>query len=150
MTETSHSTELGQDTEALPEIPSVTLSGDFFDQVATVPLTQMSLLMAVGQVSEGGAHVLIPFVETKLGRAEREGTEPEDLFSELLTLENAAFLVSDLAGDLRLVCQHLGNIVDGPLRPEPARMEFVRRFLIRAQENVTACLVELDRGGERT
>ena len=148
MTEPSHSQ--GPEDEALPEIPSVTLSGDFFDQVVTVPLTQMSLLMAVGQVGDEGDHVLIPFVETKLGRTEAEGAEPEDLFSQLLTLENAAFLVSDLAGDLRLACAHLGNMADGPLRPEPARMEYVRRFLVRAQANVSACLAELDGPGGRT
>ena len=137
--------ELGREIDELPEIPLVKLSGDFFDRVATVPLTQMSLLIAVGQVSEGGDHVIIPFVETKLARVEGEGTEPEDLFSQILTLENAAFLVSELAGDLRLVCAHLGNMAKGPLRPEPARTEYLRRFLVQAQENVSACLVEMDR-----
>lgn len=148
MTSSTSSPEPGEEAPALPEIPSVTLSGDFFDRVATVPLTQMSLLMAVGQVGEGGNHVIIPFVETKLARAEGEEAEPEDLFSQLLTLENAAFLVSSLAGDLRLACAHLGNMSSGPLRPEPARIEYVRRFLLRARDNVSACLDEIDRGGE--
>ncbi|BAQ49191.1 MULTISPECIES: hypothetical protein [Methylobacterium] len=133
--------------DKLPEIPTVTLNGDFFDRVATVPYTQMSLLMAVGQLGEGGDHILIPFVETKLGRAVSEDAEPEDLFSQLLTLENAAFLISHLAGDMRMACTHLGNMAQGPLRPEPARMEYVRRFLLRAQENVSACLAEMDEGG---
>ncbi len=144
MTETASSSEAPLEVDTLPEIPSVILSGDLFDRVATVPLTQMSLLMAVGQLSEGGDHVLIPFVETKIARTESESADPEDLFSQLLTLENASFLVSDLAGDLRLACAHLGNMARGTLRPEPARMEYVRRFLIRAQDNVAACLAELD------
>lgn len=129
----------------LPEIPAVSVSGNFFENVQAIPFSQLALLMATARCEDEA--VLLPFVEFKLGKADEE-KEPEDIFSSIITFENAAFLLMDLSGDLQQVCKNIGSLSTSKLRPEPVRVEYTKRLILKAQEHLAACLVELDQGNQ--
>lgn len=133
--------QLTESVDDLPDIPEVTIDGDFLDRVDSIPYSQMNLLLSVGRIDDD--HVLLPFVELKLGKGE-DPDEPENVLTATISIENAAFLISDLAGDLRSVTAHVASLGTGRLRAEPKRIEFVRRLLVQAQDSLAGCLVEVE------
>lgn len=129
----------------LPELPTINLLAGNFGRVTTVPFTNMSLVTSVGHLDDG-TDILVPLVETVIASTESDDeAESKIAFAELLTFENAAFLISDMAGDFQVVCSHLGDIAAGRLLPEPVRLEHARQYMLEAEARVRACLSELER-----
>jgi hypothetical protein len=135
----------------LPDEPTITVYGDFIDHVGIIQTSLMSLLLGVGRLKDdANVSVLIPYIEMKLSGAEpEEGIDSGPLFSQILTLDNAAYVIADLLGDFRLVCENLRSLSKGELRPEPARIERTRQFILAAQSQLNDCLAELDVAVER-
>lgn len=129
----------------LPELPTVNLDAGNFGRVSTVPYVNMSLITSVGQLDDETT-ILVPLVETMIASVESDDQpEPKIAFAETLTFENAAFLISDMAGDFQVVCSHLVDLSAGRLRPEPVRLRHARQYLMDAEAKVRACLVEIGR-----
>src|SRR5438309_10320209 len=79
--------------EAGPSIPNVALYGNLFSRVKALAFSQMVLVLGVGTVEEGPS-VLMPLIETKLAGYSETDEEPEELFAQLITLENAAYILA--------------------------------------------------------
>lgn len=128
------------------KIPTVALRGDFIDGVQVVASTSASLLVSVGRLNEGdGETVLVPFVQLNLGSLEDSDGSAYVRYSEVLTLDNAFFVLSDLAQELKAVCAEVGAVGQGNLKPEPARLELARKFALSAKLAVEGALEELNR-----
>ena len=126
-----------------PKLPPVRLVGDAIEPYA-VPYAVMSLIMSIGEL-EGGDKTLLSFIDMKLaGIGEEEEEEPELLLSEVVTFENAAFVLSSLLRDYSLACEHLTDLARGRLRPEPARVASAREYMHKARDSVQACIDRLD------
>ncbi len=131
----------------LPALPTVRLPGDAIDAFP-VNYAVMSLIMGVGALDDGMA-TLVPFVDMEIAGpdiedGEEDGEGPEVLFSEVVTLENAAFVMAALLRDYGAICGHLADLAEGKLRPEPARVTQARMYMLEAREQVQACIERLD------
>jgi hypothetical protein len=63
----------------------------------------------------------------------------------MLTLENTAYLVADMAGDIRRLFHDLGLIAQGGLKLDGVRMKHSHRFMIQARQELDGCIEELNR-----
>lgn len=132
-----------QGLEDLPQVPTITVYGDFFDRVEIIQRTLMSLLLGMGRLTDDkDTSVLIPYIEMKLG-----GPEPEDeaSFSKILTMENVAYVIAEVVGDFTMVCQSLRSLSNGEVRLEPARIELTRNFMLHARTQIDESLNELNK-----
>jgi hypothetical protein len=136
---------VSESVDDLPDEPTISVYGDFIDHVGIIQTSLMSLLLGVGRLKDDAdVSVLIPYIEMKLSGAEpEEGVDSGPLFSQILTLDNAAYVIADLLGDFKLVCENLRSLSNGELRPEPARIEKTRQFILAAQTQLSGCLDEL-------
>jgi hypothetical protein len=108
--------------------------------------TYTSLLMCMGLVRGDEANeVLVPFVEMKFKGPEREdGTGPVELFSQILTLDNAAYVLGDIFSDMATVCRQFRSISSGDTALEMTRLEATKLFLSEAKASLETCIAELD------
>lgn len=147
-----------------PEVLPVGVGGMFIDTVSVIPKTSASLHLLpgkldVGTKSEGEGKsdrvkVLIPFAEVRLGgnpigeddhNLEEHGNiDPPTVFEANLPLENLAFVLVDLANDLKRMCGEVADIGDGSLKVDPARMAVVRYFVAHLERQARQCRIKLD------
>ncbi len=128
----------------IPEVPAVSVYGNFANQISVVPSTMMSLLVGFGDIS--GKQYLIPFVELMINEADTgESDEQKAVFHKIISLENAAYLICDLAGDMSKVCRNLGGIGRGEILLEPTRIDAIRVFASKARDRLQTSLDELAR-----
>jgi hypothetical protein len=73
---------------------------------------------------------------------DNSGSTP--LFSQVLPLDNAAYVVEDISSDLVLVCRQFRSVSSGGTGPEMQRLEATKHFLTDAKRNLERCLDELD------
>lgn len=140
------SDETEGDADGWPEIPVVGLRGNAFREVFAVPATTMTLVVGVGELHDGDVPVLVPFMDTAIaGAVPRDNVGVEQVFSHMVTFENAAFIVASFAKDLRTACEHLADLSQGSLRPEPARLRQAQVFLQSAMEDVLDGIEQLER-----
>jgi len=131
--------------------PGIVVYGDFPQRVVSIPRTLSSLLLAVGHAEGTGeaTNVLVPYIELKFGSELEDdpttGDEVGPLFSQVLQIENAAFIIFDMVRDFRIVCERLLSLAGGELRPHPQQMEPVRDYILRARTEVDQCLGELNK-----
>ena len=114
------------------EIPNVRVVGDFSDQVRFVTSTGISIILNFAKVEDTDATVLLPFADVKIkgGRSdESDELVEEALFSHVLPLENAAFLVVNLVSDLRSACEDLASLAGSGTPIERMRLEQTRFYL---------------------
>jgi hypothetical protein len=112
-----------------------------------VSSTYTSLLMLVGRVGDDNEsnEVVVPFVEMRFDGPESEGSAVStQLFSQVLPLDNAAYLVEDITSDLALVCRQFRSISSGETGPEMQRLQATMHFLSDAKRNLEKCLAELE------
>ncbi|MCA1438012.1 hypothetical protein I6F33_34415 [Bradyrhizobium sp. BRP20] len=136
---------------------AIRMYGDFLDNVSVVKNSLMSLLLSVGDIEAAGDEskvasgeetapgrtVLVPFVEMKL-----EG-EQEPYFANVLTLDNVAYLIYDLAQDFEVVCQQLLTISNGGVPPEARRIEQSAEWMKRAGEHAGRAFQYLEKISDR-
>lgn len=138
------------DADGWPEIPVVTFRGNAFKEVLAVPTTTMTLIMGVGKLRDGDAPVLVAFMDTAMvGAGRGDDVEVEQVFSHMVTFENAAFIVASFTRDLRTACEHLADLSQGPLRPEPARLRQAQVFLQSAMEDALDGIEQLEMAIQR-
>lgn len=127
-------------------IPDILVAGDLVDTVRVIPHTMASLVMLVGKYENGG-RVLAPYVELNLAidpepeegsepKPEGEEDDPEKIFTALLSLENASFILADFAGDLANIGSYLKSMAAGDLPLDKARMAFILKNLNWARTEV--------------
>jgi len=122
-------------------ITPVEMYGPVAENLGIVPSTLMSLLLAIGRTTnEDASSVLLPFVQLRI-ESEVEG-EPQ--FETTVTLDNAAFVVADLAGDLRSICEQMRKISTSGIPPEASRLALAHRFALQARDEIQKCLEELE------
>ncbi|VIO69555.1 hypothetical protein CI1B_27610 [Bradyrhizobium ivorense] len=126
---------------------SVVLYGNsLVDRVTYVSATFSSLIMSMGKVAGDGREVLVPLVEVKFeGPAAHDESASKTFFSEMMPLENIAFILEDISSDLTTVCRHLSEVSAGPVKPDIKRLSETRRFLAEAKGNLEKCLGDLER-----
>lgn len=128
--------------------PPIGLRGDFAQQVRIIPATMMNLRVAVGETANGDP-VLAPFIELSMSeQSPEEEQPPRNFFNGILTMENAAFLLADLADDFLLACQHFSMIAASPIKPDQARTAIAEFYTEKAQSRLTECLALLAKARE--
>lgn len=138
---------IAQADESEAELPEVSIYGDLAGMVTTIPSCMLSLVVRIGRLDDD-SRVLVPMTEIQFSLAdiEDDGSEEdaEEGFAAVVPLENAAFIVSDLAADLELVCEELAAFSSSALGPEPNRMARCVQYLQDARARIDGCLVHLD------
>lgn len=139
--------EISED-EKSPQIPSLNVFGQVLDRVAIVSYTDSSLLTSVGRIGDGESDeqlLLVPFIEMKFETASLESEASAPIFEQILTMDNAAYLLSDVCSDFSAIAGQLAKMSQGSIGPEPVRMMYTRRFLSEARDSLDSCLAELDK-----
>lgn len=124
----------------------VTLLGQSASNATLVSVTYTSLLMCIGRLGEDATNeVLVPFVEMKFdGPDAADGLKAPELFSQVLTLDNAAYVLSDISSDLAQICRQFRSVSSGKTPPEMRRLEATKRFFSEARGYLETCISELD------
>ncbi|MGY3396441.1 hypothetical protein CO683_40595 [Bradyrhizobium ottawaense] len=118
------------------------------DRLTYVSTTFSSLVMSMGRAARDNQDVLVPLVEVKFdGPTGQDDTVSKTFFSELVPLENIAFVLEDMSNDLTTVCHHLSAVSAGPVKPDFKRLGETRRLLNEAKGNLEKCLADLERIG---
>lgn len=129
------------------ESPLVEVYGDFTDQVRLVSHTNMSLLLGFGREVANPVSTILPYVEVKIGGgpATEDGSrpEPENMLVQVLTLENAGFMLANLAADLRISSVHLAGLRQSSMRPERVRIEQTRYLIAQAAKEAMVAVSQL-------
>jgi hypothetical protein len=88
--------------------------------------------------------MLAPYAEFHLEVA-RNGDDSGDrtIFSELLTLENVAYLIGDMARDFAEASEHLAEMSKGSLKPMPERVAAMIGYLEIAKAETQRALAVL-------
>lgn len=159
MTSTSRRVAKPKATTSKPQdqedLPGLLLFGDFPMQVTIIPRALCTLIMNMGVAEEAGGrrHVLLPHIEVKFGGIRQgnldEQLEPDDqqleeLFSRILPLENALWLLSDMASDIRLACLRLKSVASNSDLLEPVRIGHARDYAERLRQEAELAAALLD------
>ena len=135
------------DEDPATEPPALNVFGQIVDRLVTISYTSTSLIMCMGRFGDDeSSHVLVPFAEVKFASSDRDdGSAAVPLFSQLLTLDNAAYLIADLSSDFRSICQQLQKVSTGEVSSDAVRLEHTKRFLSDAKNSIEGCLEELNK-----
>lgn len=126
------------------------LRGDFANQIKIIPSTMMNLRIAIGEM-EDERSVLVPFIELAMSESNPEGDEePQAFFKGILTMENAAYLIADMANDFLLACQHLSAVADSSIKPDKTRTSITETFVEMARTKLEECSVALKKAGAKS
>ena len=132
-----------QTTNEMVDLPSLSLPGGFLETVDFVDEASFSLLASVGELDETHRKVLVPFVSARIiGSKHDEAKAP--LFSAQLTLEDSAYLLSDMGAELVLLLKDLSALNRGDVKIERKRLELVKSFINDAAVAVSECKSLLD------
>lgn len=132
--------------EAQSDPGSVVLYGSaLVDRLTYISTTFSSLIMSVGKAARNDRDVLVPLVEVKFeGPTGQDEAVSKTFFSELVPLENVAFVLEDISNDLTTICRHLSAVSAGPVKPDFKRLGETKRLLNEARDNIEKCLAELE------
>lgn len=139
-----------------PEIGTVSIGATFPDGLKVIARTAAALHLTTGQLdSEDGTpgkKVLVPFAEMRIGGARVadiddtfDPEESETLHTSTVSLENMAYMVLDLATDLRRLCAEAVQLSQGELAVDPVRMAHVRYFVAHLERQARMCRLSLDK-----
>lgn len=120
----------------------ITVFGAVPRQIVPIHSASMMLVTAFG-AKEDGEDVMVPLLDVQLFRtpvpqddkpttAQDDEDEPESLISMILTLENASFLVSDMAGDIQRAVAVLAQQCGGSIKPDEQRIRYSAHSLRKA------------------
>jgi hypothetical protein len=132
--------------EAQSDPGSVVLYGSaLVDRLTYISTTFSSLIMSMGKAAHDDHDVLVPLVEVKFeGPTGQDDAVSKTFFSELVPLENVAFVLEDISNDLTTICRHLNAVSAGPVKPDFKRLGETKRLLNEAKDNIEKCLTELE------
>ncbi|MBB4380447.1 hypothetical protein [Bradyrhizobium sp. SBR1B] len=132
--------------EAQSDPGSVVLYGSaLVGRLTYISTTFSSLIMSVGKAARDDRDVLVPLVEVKFeGPIGQDDTLSKTFFSELVPLENVAFVLEDMSNDLTTICGHLSAVSAGPMKPDFKRLGETKRLLNEAKDNIAKCLADLE------
>lgn len=139
-----------------PEIDTVSIGATFTDGLKVIARTNAALHLIPGRIESEddtpGKKVLVPFAEMRIGGARvadiDETFDPEDsetLHTSTVSLENMAYMVLDLATDLRRLCAEAVQLSQGELAVDPVRMAHVRYFVAHLERQARICRLSLDK-----
>jgi len=128
---------------------TVVLYGNsFVDRMTFVSRTFSALVMCVGKVLGDDGEVLVPLVDVKFeGPTGIDQSASKILFSEMMPLDNMAYILEDVSSDLIIICAHLKAASSGRLKPDPKKLGETKRFLADAKGNLERCLADLENVG---
>jgi hypothetical protein len=130
--------------ESNRETLALALLNQHIGGATVISSTYTSLLMCMGRVGgDESNEVLVPFVEMKFNGPKREDGAGSELFSQILTLDNAAYVLGDVFDDLATVCRQFRSVGSGAAL-EMTRLEATKRFLSEAKVSLEACIADLD------
>ncbi|TCP80803.1 hypothetical protein C8J31_11443 [Rhizobium sp. PP-CC-2G-626] len=123
-------------------VPKIGLAGDLLHRIDIVKSTTMTLLVAPGSIDGTEQEVLVPFVTLDFkGSGQVEDDDVENVFfSRILTLDNAAYVASDIVGELNEALTALLSISQGKLKPEAQRLKAATTFVKTAHDRAADCL----------
>lgn len=141
--------------EAERELPGLLLLGDFPTRVTVIPRALCTLIMNMGiaEESAGRRHVLLPNIEMKFAGIRQgdlddergpDDQDLEELFSRILPLENALWLLSDMASDIRIACLRLKSVAGEANVLEPVRIANARDYAERLRQQAELTFALLD------
>ena len=133
------------------EIPNLSLFGEFPDQVVVIPRTNATLLMSIGSIDEQKRSVVVPYIELifagfrqgTINQGKEEEELLEELFSQVVSLENAIWMLSDMASDIRAACLRLRTVVN-PGALENVRLKLARDYAERLRQQAEFTVALLD------
>lgn len=125
-------------------LPSVNLFSQMIDRVTFVSSTDSSLIATLGQIENQEENLLLfPFIEMRFDSDDDPNKTP--LFMATLTMDNAAYLLSDVCADFQEIFKQFALMARGGVAPEPVRMKHTKRFLQDAHRSIGECLKEMER-----
>jgi hypothetical protein len=126
----------------------VLYGSSFVDRMTFVSRTSSALVMCVGKMVRDDSEILVPLVEVKFeGPTGMDQSASKILFSELMPLENVAYILEDVSSDLITICAHLKAAGSGQLKPDPKKLSETKRYLADAKGNLERCLADLENVG---
>jgi len=129
------------------EVPMAKVFGDFTDRIYIVNDTRMSLVLSPGRDADNDKPFLLPHVEVRMGKTHQSENESEPDFSalmtEILSLENAAFVVASLSNNMKVVSGELNRFREQTLKPDEARVRQARAFLASSVKETLAAIARL-------
>ena len=139
-----------------PELEAVSINATFPDGLKVIARTNAALHLITGRLESEdetpGKKVLVPFAEMRIGGARvddiDESFDPdqsETLHTSTVSLENMAYMVLDLATDLRRLCAETTQLSQGDLAIDPVRMAHVRYFVAHLERQARICRLSLDK-----
>jgi hypothetical protein len=113
----------------------ITVFGAIPRQIVPIRSASMMLVTAFGEVPLLDVQLFrVPASEegkpTKSDGGQEEADEP--LISMILTLENASFLISDMAGDMQRAISVLAQQCGGDIKPDDQRIKYSAQSLRKA------------------
>lgn len=128
----------------------IALSGRIAASVTEFRMSSLNLVTTFGKLEDGSA-VLVPLLDWQLfGQSALSGSEigldetgPE-ISSHLLSLDNLAFLLQDIAFDLREALSLLGTQASSAVTPVESRMRYTSKMLRLAAGSLTAAAEQID------
>jgi hypothetical protein len=119
------------------------VSRAFLGLVDVVETGSAALVTTVADA--GDRAFLVPFVDVLLSSGGGEGDESSDVFSAILPLDNAVYVVALLASELSEVVAAYEKMSGAQASPEPSRLAAMKTYLSHA----SASLKTLSDGLER-
>lgn len=127
--------------------PTVSLQSSTAERLGVISRAALALQLRIGHLEgKPGTEVLLPIVDVSLFGADSVSDPVEELkpvLSRALTLENVAFVIFDLADDFETLCSQLRHVSDGAIKPEPSRIQAMRRMLVLARSRIDGCMETL-------
>lgn len=122
------------------ELPGMTLSGSFLENLDFVEESSMSLLVSLGELDETQAKILVPFISLKVHGSKLHEEEPSaSIFEATLSLEDTAYLLSSLSEELAVAVSELAALNKGPVKLEPYRLNLAKEFISDASVAIGHC-----------
>ncbi len=106
----------------------ISVAGDFLDRVAVLTSVNVSLVLSPGRRRDNGSRVLVPFVSLDMAGSSILSDEPQSYVSEIISLDNLAFLTAALANELQRVTTDYVEVIEGS-----AHLDVVEQSRLEAQ-----------------
>jgi hypothetical protein len=128
------------------ETAPLEVQGAFLERVTQIPSGSASLVTTLGVAD--GKRFLVPFVDLSFTESislEGDLVEEMEAFGRILTLENAAFLMTILASELSEVFSEYETIASDKAGAEPTRFNAIAGYLDEAEKGLAAIRQSLTR-----
>lgn len=133
----------------------ISVYGDFPNRAVEIPRTLSSLLLAIGRLGEkiDSESVLVPYIEIKFGSGfeddKNDGVDEAPLFSQVVQMDNAAFIIFDMMRDFRIACEQLSSLAAGELKLRRSQIEPIQKYISRVEKENKQCLEVLNNLAEQ-